>query len=101
MPGNDDNHLWKRVRSGDRKAFDALQVSLAAGQLLAYLEGETGLAGYSGGGGHTSIQTAPKITIGGPLNTTQKLMDACWAVKVTPGTKRKRRSPLLRRLRRF
>jgi len=29
VPGNDDNHLWRRVRSGDRKAFDALQVSLA------------------------------------------------------------------------
>jgi len=49
--------------------------SLAAGQLLAYLEGETGLAGYGGSGGDTKIQTAPNITIGGPLNTTPRLMD--------------------------
>jgi len=49
--------------------------ALAAGQLLAYLEGETGLVGQGGAGGETSIQTAPKITIGGPLTTTPKLMD--------------------------
>lgn len=45
------------------------QVNLAAGQLLAYLEGQTGLSGggsYSGGGrnqGNITIQKAPTITL--------------------------------------
>ena len=36
---------------------------LAAGQLAAYLEGQTGLVGLGGGrGGNLSIQTAPMMT---------------------------------------
>lgn len=39
--------------------------ALAAGQLLAFLEGQTGLAGFGGGGNKSTIQTAPNINIGG------------------------------------
>jgi hypothetical protein len=50
-------------------ATDAQKVALtmlAVGQLTAYLEGQTGLAGLSGGGGdrNISIQRAPNINIG-------------------------------------
>lgn len=61
------------TEAGDKEKV--AMATLAASQLLAYLVGETGLAGDSGGGGHTEIQTAPKITIGGPLTTTPRLMD--------------------------
>jgi len=57
--------------AGDKEKV--AMASLAAGQLLAYLEGEMGIVA-SGGGGQ-SFQTAPKITIGGPLTTTPRLMD--------------------------
>jgi len=36
---------------------------LAAGQLEAYLEGQTGLVGVGGGKGGTHIQTAPQVNI--------------------------------------
>ncbi len=48
------------------EATDKEKVSLAklaGGQLAAYLEGQTGLVSLGGGGGHSSIQTAPTISI--------------------------------------
>lgn len=50
------------------KASDKQLVSLvhlAASQLLAYLEGETGLVGWGGRGNGTNIQTAPVMNISG------------------------------------
>lgn len=50
-------------------------VALAAGQLLAYLEGQTGLGGFKGGG-ETHIQTAPTINMGGSkITTTPEIME--------------------------
>ena len=72
----DDVYVQSLELTASEGASDKEKVAmatLAAGQLLAYLEGETGLAGY--GGGDISIQTAPKINIGGPVSTTSRLMD--------------------------
>jgi hypothetical protein len=57
------------VQEGANDMEKVSQVNLAAGQLLAYLEGQTGLSGvgsYGGGGrgqGHITIQKAPTINL--------------------------------------
>ena len=54
-------------------------VSFAAGQLLAYLEGQTGLSGVGGNTGTVSYQTAPNIAInnikGLPDATIKRMLD--------------------------
>lgn len=64
------------------EASDKEKVSLArlaAGQLAAYLEGQTGLVSLGGEGSKRSYQTAPNITINGingvPNETIEKIVD--------------------------
>lgn len=66
---SDDPYIEALRLEAPESATDAQKVALtmlAAGQLAAYLEGQTGLAGLSGGGGDRSIkiQRAPNINIG-------------------------------------
>src|SRR5262249_25482353 len=52
---------------------------LAAGQLAAYLEGQTGLVSLGGSSGGANYQTAPSVHINGingvPAETINKVMD--------------------------
>lgn len=66
---SDDPYIEALRLGSPEGATDAQKVALtmlAAGQLAAYLEGQTGLAGLSGGSGDRSIkiQRAPNINIG-------------------------------------
>lgn len=58
---------------------------LAAGQLLAYLEGQTGVPASGGAGTH--IQTAPNINIGGNIRVTPEILKKIMGDKDVSGQK--------------
>jgi hypothetical protein len=62
--------------AGDREKVSL--ALLAVGQLVAYLEGQTGLVSLGGGGGKTggiNIQRAPNVNINGINGLTKEQMD--------------------------
>jgi hypothetical protein len=81
---SNDPYVGSLALSPPESATDREKISLAmlaAGQLAAYLEGQTGLpAGSGSGGGHVHYQLAPNINIhdvtGLPAETIDKIVAA-------------------------
>jgi hypothetical protein len=91
----DDPYVESLSISVSENATDKEKVSLAllaASQLAAYLEGQTGLGGM-GGGSHIVIQTAPQIAgvAGVRSEVIEKVLDA--SVKPKKGEEEKEERP--------
>jgi hypothetical protein len=78
-----DPYLATLTLTASETAGDKEKVSLtllAAGQLAAYLEGQTGLVSLGGGGGNNAYHTAPSFNInnvsGVPSETIDKMLES-------------------------